>query len=182
MGILVAIALNAQNTHLKFKGIPIDGEYQTFAKQLVQKGFKQIESSPDGIILTGNFMATPEVMVVVYPDPTSKAVSAVTAFVEAGDNWSAIEGKYYDVVDIYTEKYGKPAEHVEAFTTAVHNNDILQKNALQSGQCNYKSLWEAEGGHIVISLLYFQYKYYVVCAYVDEQNGKALHQTIIDDI
>ncbi|MBP5335107.1 MAG: hypothetical protein J6Y61_04885 [Bacteroidales bacterium] len=182
MVVLMAVALNAQNAHLKFKGIPIDGEYKAFAQQLVQKGFKQIESSPDGIILTGNFMATPGVMVVVYPDPTSKSVSAVSALVEAGDNWPTIEDKYYDVVATYKEKYGEPSEHVEEFTTDVHNEDFFRKNALHDGQCNYKSLWEVEGGHIVISLAYFQFKYYVVCAYADEQNVKALRKTIIDDI
>ena len=50
VAVLMAVALNAQDAHLKFKGIPIDGEYKAFAQKLVQKGFKQIESSPDGIV------------------------------------------------------------------------------------------------------------------------------------
>ena len=178
----LTFALYAQDAHLKFKGIPIDGNYKEFAQKLVQKDFKQIEATSDGIVLSGNFMATPGVMVLVYPDPTSKAVSAVSAMIEAGDNWSTIESKYYDVVDTYKEKYGEPTEHVEDFTTDVHNDDFFRKNALHDGQCNYKSLWEVEGGRIVISLAYFQFKYYVICAYVDEQNVKALRQTIIDDI
>ena len=182
VAVLMAVALNAQDAHLKFKGIPIDGEYKAFAQKLVQKGFKQIESSPDGIVLTGNFMATPGVMVLVYPDPTSKNVSTVSAMTEAGDNWPTIESKYYDVVETYKEKYGEPTQHVEEFTTDVHNDDFFRKNALHDGQCNYKSYWETEGGRIVLSLAYFQFKYYVICAYVDEQNVKALRQTIIDDI
>lgn len=180
--ILLSGALNAQDAHLKFKGIPIDGNYKEFAQKLIQKDFKQIEASNDGIVLKGNFMATPGVMVLVYPDPTSKAVSAVSAMIEAGDNWSAIEGKYRDVVDTYKEKYGEPTEHIEEFTTDFASSDVLRKNALHDGQCNYKSLWEVEGGRIVISLAYFQFDYYVICAYVDEQNIQALRQTIIDDI
>lgn len=182
VALLFALTLNAQDAHLKFKGIPIDGNYKEFAQKLIQKDFKQIESSNDGIVLIGNFMATSGVMVLVYPDPTSKAVSAVSAMIEAGGNWTTIEGKYYDVVSTYKEKYGEPTEHVEEFTTDVHNDDYFRKNALQDGQCYYKSQWEVEGGRIVVSLAYFQFKYYVICAYVDEQNVKALRQTIIDDI
>ena len=182
VALLMAIALNAQDAHLKFKGIPIDGNYKEFAQKLIQKDFKQIEATNDGIVLTGNFMATPGVMVLVYPDPTTKAVSAVSAMIEAGDNWPTIEGKYIDVVETYKEKYGEPTEHVEEFTTNYASSDALRKNALHDGQCNYKSQWEVEGGRIVISLAYFQFNYYVICAYVDEQNIKALRQTIIDDI
>lgn len=179
---LFAFSASAQDAHLKFKGIPIDGNYKEFAQKLIQKDFKQIEATNDGIVLRGNFMATPGVMVIVYPDPKSKTVSAVSALIEAGDNWSTIEGKYRDVVDTYKEKYGEPTEHVEEFTTDFASSDALRKNALHDGQCNYKSLWEVEGGRIVISLAYFQFDYYVICAYVDEQNIKALRQTIIDDI
>lgn len=97
VAILMASSLYAQDAHLKLKGIPIDGNYKEFAQKLIQKDFKQIDASNDGIVLRGNFMATPGVMVLVYPDPTSKAVSAVSAMIEAGDNWPSIEGKYYDV-------------------------------------------------------------------------------------
>ena len=176
------VCLGQNNVHLKFKGIPIDGNYKEFAHQLVQKGFKQIEASNDGILLTGNFMAMPSVMVVIYPDPTSKTVSVVSAMIEAGDNWPTIEGKYNDVVATYKEKYGEPSEHIEEFTTEVYNDDYVRKNALQKDQCNYKTQWDVDGGRIVISLAYFQLKHYVICAYVDEQNVKALRQTIIDDI
>ena len=176
------VCLGQNSTHLKFKGIPLDGNYKVFAQKLIQKDFRQIEATNDGIVLIGNFMATPEVMVLVYPDPTSKAVSTVSAMIETGDNWPTIEGKYNDVVATYKEKYGEPTEHFEEFSTVVNTSDFLKKEALHDGQCNYRSIWALEGGHIVISLVYFQFKNYVVCSYADEQNVKALHQTIIDDI
>lgn len=180
--VLLSISALAQTEHLKFKGIPIDGEYRAFAQKLVQKGFKQVEVSTDGIVLVGNFMATPGVMVVVYPDPKSKAVSMVSAMIETGDSWAQIESKYNDVVETYKEKYGEPTEHVEEFTTEFYNSDSWRRNALHDGQCNYKTIWDTEGGRIVISPTYFNFNYYIVCAYVDEQNVKALRQTIIDDI
>lgn len=179
---LLSVALYAQDAHLKFKGIPIEGNYKTFAQKLVQKGFKQEDISDDGIVLTGNFMAIPEVMVLVYPDPSSKVVTMVTAMIETGNKWAQVESKYYDVVDTYKEKYGAPTEHVEEFTAEVYDSDTWRKSRLEDGQCNYKTLWELKSGRIVISPTYFNYKYYIVCAYVDDQNSKVLRQTIIDDI
>ena len=184
--IAVAITLPAfsqdKSQHLVFKGIPIDGDFNVFAQKLVQKGFKKTEVTQDGIVLKGNFMATPDVMVIVYPDPKTKNVSSVIAMVEAGENWPSIENSYNNVVDLYTEKYGEPTEHIEEFSTDVHDDDYFRKQALNDGQCNYKSLWKVEGGNIAISLAYFKYKYYVVCTYIDMQNVKALRQTMIDDI
>lgn len=180
--LLMSGALYAQGTHLKFKGIPIDGNYNDFAQKLIEKDFIQIESSKDGIVLMGNFMATPGVIVAIYPDPTSKNVSLVAAMLEANDNWPSIEGKYNDVVDTYKKKYGEPTEHVEEFTTEVHNDDFYRKKALKEDNCNYRSKWEVEGGSILITLSYFQSNYYVVCAYADEQNTEALRQTVMDDI
>lgn len=182
VALLLSVMVLARDAHLKFKGIPVDGNYKVFAEKLIQKGFKQKEVTPDGIVLTGNFMAEPEVIVVVYPDPTSKCVSTVAAMIDAGDNWASIERKYYSVVDTYKEKYGEPKEHVEEFDTEYSSSDLFRRSALQEGRCNYKSQWEVEGGSITISLLYLSFDYYVVCAYLDEQNVKALHQTIIDDI
>lgn len=180
--LLIASVIYAQDAHLKFKGIPIDGNYKEFAQKLIQKDFRQIEASNDGIVLKGNFMATPGVMVIVYPEPSSKVVSVVSAMIEAGEKWPAIEGKYNDVVDTYKEKYGDPTYHIEEFTADVFNNDSMRLSRLKDGQCDYKSLWDVEGGRIVISLTYLQFNYYVMCSYLNEQNVKALRQTIIDDI
>lgn len=182
LSMFTTVCLAQESSHLKFKGIPIDGEYKAFAQKLVQKGFSLEDSSEDGILLTGTFMATPEVMVLIYPDPASKAVSMVSAMIETGNSWAKIESRYYDVINTYKEKYGEPTEHVEEFTAEVYDSNTRRMSLLEDGQCNYKTLWKTEGGSIVITPTYFNLKYYIVCTYMDEQNVKALRQTIIDDI
>lgn len=178
----LSVFAQTESTHLKFKGIPIDGDYKVFAQQLVRKGFQQIDVSQDGIILKGNFMATAGVLVAVYPNPSTKIVSYVAAMIETGDSWAQVESKYYDVVDTYKEKYGEPTEHIEEFTTEVYDSNIWRLNCLHDGQCNYKTIWEIDGGRIVITPTYYNFTNYIICGYVDELNEKALHQTIIDDI
>ena len=180
--ILSSVTLYAQQAHLQFKGIPIDGGYKAFAQKLVQKGFKQVESTDDGILLEGTFMAIPGVTVIVMPDPTSKTVSVVSAMIEAGENWASIEKKYMDIVSTYTEKYGEPTTHVEEFSVDVHDMDSWRMIGLEEGQCNYMSIWVLEGGHITVSVLYFQDQSYISCTYADDQNYQALRQSIMDDI
>ena len=41
--LLAAVCFGQEAAHLKFKGIPLDGNYKAFAQKLVQKGFKQID-------------------------------------------------------------------------------------------------------------------------------------------
>jgi hypothetical protein len=106
----------------------------------------------------------------------------VSAMIETGNSWAKIESRYYDVINTYKEKYGEPTEHVEEFTAEVYDSNTWRMSRLEDGQCNYKTLWKTEGGSIVITPTYFNFKYYIVCTYMDEQNVKALRQTIIDDI
>lgn len=180
--LLAAVCFGQEAAHLKFKGIPLDGNYKAFAQKLVQKGFKQIDITEDAIVMKGSFMAKPDVKVVITPDPATKTVSVVSAMIDAGDGWGNIENRYYRVVDIYTEKYGEPTEHAEEFNRDVYGDDYLREDALQDGQCNYHSQWEIEGGRIVIYLMYFDFHYYVVCSYADDVNVQALRQSILDDI
>ena len=131
LAVVISITSFSQDKrqHLVFKGIPIDGDYNVFAQKLVQKGFKIVESTQDGVVLKGTFMATANVMVSVHPDPKTKKVSSVMAFLEAGDNWPTIENNYETVIEFYKEKYGEPNKHVEEFTIDVHDNDLVRKHA-----------------------------------------------------
>lgn len=182
--LLFALTANAQTeSHLQFKGIPIDGNYKAFVQKLVQKGFTIEDSSEEVILLKGTFMARPKTVVVVYADPTSKVVSVVAAMLEAGSNWPDIETDYFNTVDTYKEKYGVPSNHEEVFTTRlISDDDYWRLDALEEGNCNYQTKWITDCGEIKVTLAFFDFKYYVCCIYKDAENAKALHQTVMDDI
>lgn len=179
---LLSVILYAQDPHLKFKGIPLDGNYKAFAQKLVTKGFRQMEATDNGIVLIGNFMANPEVMVVVYPDPSTKVVFNVSAMLEAGDSWPLIKKKFDEIVSTYKEKYGEPTEYSEEFDPGVGNSDYSRRESIDNGQCYFKAIWDTEGGRIGIAPAYFMLKYYIICAYIDNQNIKAVRKTVLDDI
>ena len=172
--LLLSITALAQDAHLKFKGIPVDGNYKVFADKLVQKGFKQTQATDDAIVLTGTFMAIPNVIVCVYPDPTSKNVSRVAAMVEV-ENRLSIEKVYDNIASFYKEKYGEPQVQTSEFSYDYYNPYDWRDN-------RDISQWEVEGGRIIISKYMTALSCFVVCTYIDEQNEKALHRTIINDI
>lgn len=181
LALLFSVSSFAQDSHLKFKGIPIDGNYVTFAQKLIQKGFRQVEEADYGVVLKGSFMAKPDVTVVVYANPVSKVVSSVAACIKPGNNWALLEKEYYSIVDTYKQKYGEPFNQTEGFSTRV-DGEYDRLSAIRDGQCDYKTEWVVEGGGIMITFQYVEYNYYVCCIYMDEQNMTALKQTIIDDI
>lgn len=178
----IALSASSQDAHLKFKGIPVDGNYKAFAQKLVAKGFRQVEISDDGIALVGNFMATPDVMVVVYPDPSTKVVYNVSAMLEAGNSWNLIKNKFDEIVATYKEKYGEPTEYSEDFAPGVGSSDYSRRDSIDDNKCYYKAVWDTEGGRIGIAPAYFMAKYYIICSYIDDENIKAVRKTIIDDI
>lgn len=180
---LVSLVCGAQEqiAHLKFKGIPIEGNYEVFAQTLIKKGFTLQYTGDDGLMLKGPFMGESDVSVVVIPEPKNGALTSVMAMIDAGHNWQSIENKYRHVVNTYKEKYGEPAETVESFTNDI-SSDILKLHYLSEGKCDFHSTWQFDYGKIMISIAYIDLTEYIACLYVNEENAKSYHKAIIDDI
>ena len=182
--LLCSLICGAQEatTPLTFKGLPVEGNYQSFAQKLIQKGFKQIGATEEGIVLSGTFMTYSETMVIVCPASNSDIVSLIIATIDAGNKWADIENRYHNVVSVYKEKYGDPFRFIEDFSGADLSLDFLKLHALQEGTCRYRSEWHLNGGTIAVYLQYLNGSYYVGCAYEDELYDKAMKKAMIDDI
>lgn len=182
--LLCSLACGAQEktSPLIFKGISIEGNYHSFAQKLIQKGFKQLGATEDGIVLSGSFMTYSETTVIVYPASNSDIVSLVIAMIDAGDKWIDLEHRYRNVVSVYKEKYGEPFRFVEDFSGADYRWDYLKLCALEEGTCRFKTEWHLNGGKIAVYLQYHSGSYYVCCAYEDELYDNAMKKAMIDDI
>ena len=181
--IIISISMMAQAPHMKFKGLEINGNYKTFAQNLVKQGFKIVESVDDGIVLTGNFMAHPETMTIVYPDPKTKNVTMVAAFIETDGNWISMEKEFLSTVETYKQKYGDPAEYSTRFNVDEEDlSDSWKKMYLQDGRCEYVARFETAEGVIGITIVYYLRKYGVMIAYIDGQNKAEMDKAIFDDI
>ena len=182
ISLILSLSAIAQSGHLKFKGIEISGDYKVFAKQLVEKGFTQIEASDDGVVLIGNFMGRPGTMTIVYPDQQTKNVAAVAAMTEGGENWPVIEKAYDSIVETYTQKYGEPTAVVRQFKDYNFSDDGLKLLYLQKGNCEYNTKWEMEEGVIGITITYVFGKNMICIAYADRQNYSEMQEGILEDI
>lgn len=181
--IAISISMMAQAPHMKFKGLEINGNYKTFAQNLVKQGFKIVESADDGIVLIGNFMAHPETMTIVYPDPKTKNVTMVAAFIETDGNWISMEKEFLSTVETYKQKYGDPAEYSTRFNVDEEDlSDAWKKMYLQDGRCEYVARFETAEGVIGITIVYYLRKYGVMIAYIDGQNKAEMDKAILDDI
>ena len=181
--IIFSVSMMAQSPHMKFKGLEINGNYKTFAQNLVKQGFKIVETAEDGIVLTGNFMAHPETMTIVYPDPKTKNVTVVAAFIETDDTWISMEREFFSIVETYKKKYGEPEEFSTRFNVDETDiSDTGKKMYLQDGRCEYISRFETAEGAIVISIVYYLMEYGVMIAYIDGQNKAEMDKAIFDDI
>ena len=181
--LLCPLVCRAQETgaHLKFKGIPIDGNYESFAQKLIDKGFVQLYAGDDAITLAGTFMAESNVTVNIYPDPATQVVAGVAAMISTNSTWPSTEQKYREVVAAYQEKYGKPAKHEERFDDDPEL-DFTRMLYIMVGHCHYYSLWEVEGGSVSVYIDYHRGNVCITCAYIDAQNAEARRKAIIDDI
>lgn len=181
--IAISISMMAQAPHMKFKGQDINGNYKTFAQNLIKQGFKIVESADDGIIMTGNFMAHPETMTIVYPDPKTKNVTMVVVFIETDENWPSMEREFLGTVETYKQKYGEPAEYSTRFRGDEDvPYDSWKPGYVRDGRCEYVARFETAEGVIGITIAYYNWHYGVTIAYIDGQNKVEMDKAILDDI
>ena len=179
----ISISVMAQAPHMKFKGLEINGNYKTFAQNLVKQGFRIVESVDDGLILTGNFMAHPETVTIIYPDPKTKNVTMVAAFIETDDNWPSMEREFLSTIETYKQKYGEPAEYSTRFRGDEEvPYDSWKPGYVRDGRCEYIARFETAEGIIGITISYYLQTYGVMIAYIDGRNKAEMDKAIIDDI
>lgn len=94
---LAMLGLFAQNDseHLKFMGIPIDGQLNVFVKKLEQKGLKKVELVEDGSVLIGEFANYEDCKIVVNYLTGSMLVNSVVVFLPEQNSWSRLENDYF---------------------------------------------------------------------------------------
>ncbi len=89
-------------------------------------------------------------------------------------DWKSLERQYKEMKSLMTMKYGKPRRSVERFRHRVPYGDNLHYgNAVKSGECDYRSEYEVEGGQIDLAIHNFSdplRPFLVMVRYVDREN------------
>lgn len=120
---LMAMVTFAQDEHMTFKGIPMQGPLNTFVQKLKDKGFILVESKKEGAILNGKFASYNDCLVFVYTENGN--VSHVGVMFPEQKTWSEITTMYYSLKEMLTEKYGTP-KTLERFSDGEPGSDYLR--------------------------------------------------------
>lgn len=106
---LIAVICQAQGSHLKFMGIPLDGKISAFNKELQKKGFTLDEFAGkrlDGTYIYNGIFAGERAQVFVSYDDKTKIVYQAAVVIKSYSKELVIS-KYEDMRDMLEEKYSQ---------------------------------------------------------------------------
>lgn len=185
---IIAVMAMAQDAkpHLQFKGIPIQGSISAFCQKLQNKGFTPLRSTDKNVrIFKGDFTGRKSTVGVVATED-GKNVFSVVVFFDETEEWNTLVSTYDHYKDLYTTKYGQPAECVEdnpgLESSHVTNTGLMSE--VYQGRVTWTSQYVAEGGKIQLSIEKGSgiYTGFVMIKYQDSQNIEQKRQNDLDDI
>lgn len=174
-----------QSTHLKFKGVPIDGSLAQFLSRMQSKGFEVTSGRRDEIHrLEGDFAGFKQCEVYVATLDHKDLVARITVFFPSQEQWKNLYGDYKNLKGMLIEKYGKPASCVERFTGSLGNlGDDFRMIAVRNDECQYVTRFASDEGDIILSIEYRGASTcYVQLVYKDKENGQVVRNAAIEDL
>lgn len=177
---LIACASIMAQEHLKFKGIPIEGNLRSFCQKLEAKGFTIIEKTNNSTLLTGTFTDRNATILVKATSNGKNVVGVIVGFDSSGE-WSTLVNTYDQYKTLYTLKYGNPI-FSEENNPAYPDSNIALMAELRNGTVSYLCIWETTGGNIVLSIQHILYGNFVVISYLDKKASDILDKNNLEDI
>ena len=170
--------------HLRFKGVPIAGTPESFARRLKQKGLTVTQTARDGVLLTGSFAGYRDCSITVSSSKNRNTVSSVSVAFPSRNSWRELEGDYSNLKSMLTTKYGEPHETTEMFegsTAPKTDEDRIYK--VRFDQCKYFSIFRPSKGRILLQIVHYGTENcYVLLSYIDEINYGTVYAPVIDDL
>lgn len=176
----------AQSTHLKFKGVPIDGSLDKFVERMKRSNFKLVGTKDGKAVLTGDFADFKECTINVATLEGKDLVSSISVAFPKEEQWEYLYGDYKHLKEMLTEKYGKPSSCVEKFQGShglkpTDDNDKIYY--VKFDRCKYESRFQASNGEIVLRIEHRgPVDCYVMLSYKDKENGSAIRKHAKEDL
>lgn len=182
------------STHLKFKGVPIDGSLKDFTWRMEECGFKPVFSMDDGkAIFRGDFADIKNCIVHVETLSSSDLVSSIRVVLCTSVEWSTLKSNYFHVKDLLAQKYGEPTSSVEEFKPEhgrYPSDDTDALSALRDGRCNYNTIYELDNGTIKLKIDFVwestgylrEHGSFVVLQYLDKENNESVRNAALKDL
>lgn len=174
-----------KSTHLKFKGVPIDGTLDKFVERMRRGGFELVEKDDDSAVLTGDFAGFKECAIYVSTLEDKDLVWAIVVAVPERDQWEYLYGDYKYLKDMLTKKYGKPSSCVEKFQGPFGlkpTDDGDRMNYVEDDKCKYETRFKTSNGEIILWIAHDNRQCYVSLQYSDKENRSAIRDHAMEDL
>ena len=182
--LLLALALTAfAQDHMKFMGIPINGQLSTFCQALEKKGFTQYQMYSNAAVYSGLFTGRPA-YVMVEITPKSKVVEDVVVIYDYY-KWEDMEAIYDEIKVKLAAKYSEPVKVEELGTYGAHDYDL--KGKIESGSIVRETRFETNLGKVIVGIDIIDVNDvlpspHAFVAYVDKANQAKGEQEADDDL
>lgn len=162
----------AQEKHLTFKGIPIDGNIHTFANKLKQQGYNEIYQDKNEYVFNGDFSYLYGCQIYLYSNPNNLNIYMVAVQSPNFYSWSTLFNAYKNIINGLIDKYGKTIFYSEIFEGKDLNeiDDSTKMLMLKNDQANFYHRFVLEQGDIYVML---NNECKIVLYYNDHINNKA---------
>ena len=180
----ITTLFKAQDSHLTFKGIPIDGKLNEFVIKMQNSGFHLISEENGIAMLKGDFASYKDCFIGVATLKNNDLVNKIVVVFPERETWSTLYNNYYSLKKLLTEKYGEPSHNVEKFDSYSEPKDDQNKMyEVKFDRCKYYSIFTTEKGNIELSIDHNSVtSCFVKLAYFDEINGQIIENEAKSDL
>jgi hypothetical protein len=174
LSLVMTTLLYAQDEHLTFKGIPIDGTLESVTQQLEAKGYTRLDADDDLQIMSGDFAGYSNCQLIISTVKNLDLTYLVLVSFEKKTTWHDLYGNYKSLKDLLAKKYGEPSTNIEQF----HRKITPGYEMYYLDECRYTTLYELELGKILLTI---SKDAQVILAYYDRTNLEIKEQADLQE-
>lgn len=171
--------------HLTFKGVPIDGTLKEYIAAMKKAGFNYKGTTDDGsAILVGDFAGYKNCSIIVSTLNNCDVVNRITVVFSDRNTWASLIDDFEKLKSMLTQKYGKPKQKIEQFTSYTGDSSGLKMIALRNEELEWFTKYSTELGDVVLSLKEgTEYKTGAVkLTYYDKINSSKVQNAAMGDL
>lgn len=183
--LLIMGSIMAQDEHLSFKGVPINGTVRKYTAAMKRKGFRsEGTKSKETAFLTGEFAGYSNCIVKVSTAKKRNVVNQIAVLMPDKDNWHALIEDYENLKSLLIDKYGAPAHVVEKYGNYKGDDNESKMHALHDRVIEWYTVFNTNLGDIKLELVSgtFKSKGRVQMTYKDAANSQTLKQKALNDL
>lgn len=171
-------------THMKFMGLPMDCDAETFSKRLVkEKGLvKGDYGNTDQLTLKGTFSGYKNCFVIVGAEGSGN-VENVGVIMPTEESFSLLKSQYQTLKLRLITKYGRPETEEEGYRDYEPSTDYGRMRELREGNAKFETMFLFKEGMIKLMMTSVDYTGgYIQLIYIDFKNSMKSHDRTLDDL